>query len=50
MTSFSGCDAHFRAVHRLFFGMNTIVERRVHIFGKKSESKGTVIALIEAVQ
>ena len=47
MASFNRCDSHFRAVHRLFFGgVNTIVKRRVHIFGKKSNSKGTVIALI----
>ena len=45
------CDSHFRAVHRLFFGgLNSIVKRRVHLFGKKSESKGTVIALTKAVQ
>ena len=51
MASFNRCDSHFRAAHRLFFGgVNTTVERRVHIFGKKSKSKGTVIALTEAVQ
>ena len=33
-----------------FGGVNTIVKRRVHIFGKKIKSKGTVIPLTEAVQ
>ena len=33
-----------------FGGVNTIVKRRVHIFGKKSKSKGTVIAPTEVIQ
>ena len=49
MASFNRCDSHFRAVHGLFFGgVNTIVKRRVQIFGKKSnKSKGTVIVLLK---